>query len=162
MANVAWAVERTVESAAGRPLDRHEAYQETLAEQPPPPSAEADGAPLIYRLGTTVPNYWIPLLPVKEGNALRLKRGVLPAFGDGGIQGVQGPKGRLLEPDRELLLFEEEVPREGARVTRTYQYARWIDGSTHLWIGRRKSPGRGEGSSGLEFDVVEKREAGNS
>ena len=162
MANVAWAVERIVESAAGRPLDRHEAYQETLAEQPPPPSAEADGAPLIYRLGTTVPNYWIPLLPVKEGNALRLKRGVLPAFGDGGIQGVQGPKGRLLEPDRELLLFEEEVPREGARVTRTYQYARWIDGSTHLWIGRRKSPGRGEGSSGLEFDVVEKREAGNS
>lgn len=158
MANVAWAVERIVESAAGRPLDRHEAYQETLAEQPPPPSAEADGAPLIYRLGTTVPDYWIPLLPVKEGNALRLKRGVLPAFGDGGIQGVQGPKGRLLEPDRELLLFEEEVPREGARVTRTYQYARWIDGSTHLWIGRRKSPGRGDGSSGLEFDVVEAKE----
>jgi hypothetical protein len=162
MANVAWAVERIVESAAGRPLDRHEAYQETLAEQPPPPSAEADGAPLIYRLGTTVPDYWIPLLPVKEGNALRLKRGVLPAFGEGGIQGVQGPKGRLLEPERELLLFEEEVPREGARVTRTYQYARWIDGSTHLWIGRRKSPGRGEESSGLQFDVVEKREAGNS
>ncbi len=157
MANVAWAVERIVESAAGRPLDRHEAYQETLAEQQPPPAAGSDSA-LVYRLGTTVPDYWIPLLPVKEGNALRLKRGVLPAFGDGGIQGVQRPKGRLLEPNRELLLFEEEVPREGARVTRTYQYARWIDGSTHLWIGRRKSPGRGEGSSGLQFDVVEKKE----
>ena len=37
MANVAWAVERVVESAAGRPLDRHEAYQETLEEHPPPP-----------------------------------------------------------------------------------------------------------------------------
>jgi len=157
MANVAWAVEHIVESAAGRPLDRHEAYQETLAEQASPPATGSDGA-LVYRLGTTVPNYWIPLLPVKEGNALRLKRGVLPAFGDGGIQGVQRPKGRLLEPHRELLLYEEEVPREGARVTRTYQLARWIDGSTHLWIGRRKSPGRGEGSSGLQFDVVEKRE----
>lgn len=159
MANVAWAVERVVESAAGRPLDRHEAYQETLAEQPPSPAA--DGAPLMYRLGTTVPDYWIPLLPVKDGTTLRLKRGVLPAFGEGGIQGVQLPKGRLLEPNRELLLYEEEVPREGARVTRTYQYARWIDGSTHLWIGRRKEPGRGEGSSGLQFDVAEKREEGN-
>ncbi|WHZ20936.1 MAG: hypothetical protein OJF47_000048 [Nitrospira sp.] len=158
MANVAWAVERVVESAAGRPLDRHEASQETLAEQPPSPAAGSDSAPLIYRLGTQVPDYWIPLLPVKDGNALRLKRGVLPAFGEGGIQGVQRPKGRLLEPNRELLLYEEEVPREGARVTRTYQYARWIDGSTHLWIGRRKSPGRGEESSGLEFDVAEKKE----
>ena len=158
MANVAWAVERVVESAAGRPLDRHEAYQETLAEQPPSPAADADGAPLVYRLGTTVPDYWIPLLPVKDGTSLRLKRGVLPAFGEGGIQGLQLPKGRLLEPNRELLLYEEEVPREGARVTRTYQYARWIDGSTHLWIGRRKSPGRAEGSSGLQFDVAEKRE----
>jgi len=158
MANVAWAVERVVESPAGRPLDRHEAYQETLAAQPSPPAAGSDGDPLIYRLGTTVPDYWIPLLPVKDGTALRLKRGVLPAFGEGGIQGLQLPKGRLLEPNRELLLYEEEVPREGARVTRTYQYARWIDGSTHLWIGRRKSPGRGEGSSGLQFDVAEKRE----
>ncbi|ULA60261.1 MAG: hypothetical protein LZF60_220178 [Nitrospira sp.] len=162
MANVAWAVERIVESAAGRPLDRHEAYQETLEAQPPPPAADGDGAPLVYRLGTTVPDYWIPLLPVKDGNALRLKRGALPAFGEGGIQGLQLPKGRLLEPNRELLLFEEEIPREGARVTRTYQYARWIDGSTHLWIGRRKEPDRGEGSSGLQFDVAEKKDEGNS
>lgn len=161
MANVAWAVERVVESAAGRPLDRHEAYQETLAEQPASPTTDSDGVPLIYRLGTTVPDYWIPLLPVKDGTTLRLKRGVLPAFGEGGIQGLQLPKGRLLEPNRELLLYEEEVPREGARVTRTYQYARWIDGSTHLWIGRHKEPGRGEGSSGLQFDVAEKREEGN-
>ena len=162
MANVAWAVERVVESAAGRPLDRHEAYQETLAAQPPPPTAGSEGDPLVYRLGTTVPDYWIPLLPVKDGTTLRLKRGALPAFGEGGIQGAQRPKGRLLEPNRELLLFDEEVPREGARVTRTYQYARWIDGSTHLWIGRRKGPDRGEGSSGLQFDVAEKREEENS
>ena len=162
MANLAWAVERVVESAAGRPLDRHEAYHETLAEQPSPPAADGDGAPLVYRLGTRVPDYWIPLLPVKDGTTLRLKRGVLPEFGEGGIQGVQLPKGRLLEPQRDLLLYEEEVPHEGARVTRTYQYARWTDGSTHLWIGRRKEPGRGEGSSGLQFDVAEKGEEGNS
>ncbi|MBX3649578.1 MAG: hypothetical protein KF766_18115, partial [Rhodocyclaceae bacterium] len=122
MANVAWAVERVVESPAGRPLDRHEAYQETLAAQPSPPAGGGEGDPLMYRLGTTVPDYWIPLLPVKDGTTLRLKRGALPTFGQGSIQGAQRPKGRLLEPDRELLLYEEEVPREGARVTRTYQY----------------------------------------
>jgi hypothetical protein len=52
-------------------------------------------------------------------------------------------------------LYEEEVPREGVRVTRRYQYTRWCDGSTHVWIGRRKQIGRGEGSSGLRFDIVE-------
>lgn len=48
------------------------------------------------------------------------------------------------------------MPRAGARVTREYQYARWIDGGTHLWVGRRKHVGRGEGSSGLlRGDVLE-------
>ena len=32
--------------------------------------------------------------------------------------------------------------------------ARWFDGNPLLWIGRRKTIGRGEGSSGLRFDVV--------
>jgi hypothetical protein len=52
-------------------------------------------------------------------------------------------------------VYEEEVPREGVRVTRSYQYTRWTDGSTHLWMGRRKGVGRGEGSSGLRFDRLE-------
>jgi hypothetical protein len=66
--------------------------------------------------------------------------------------------GLLLRPmvkDPGITLREEEVPREGARVTRAYQLARWIDGTTHLWLGRRKAIGRGEGSSGLRFDTME-------
>jgi hypothetical protein len=51
-------------------------------------------------------------------------------------------------------IYEEEIPREGVRVTRSYQLARWHDGSTHLWIGRRKRVGSGEGSSGLRFDSL--------
>jgi hypothetical protein len=62
--------------------------------------------------------------------------------------------GRILEPGHEPALYEEEVPREGIRVTRKYECTRWFDGSTHLWIGRRKQIGRGEGSSGLRFDFV--------
>jgi hypothetical protein len=159
MVNVAWAVERRVESPAGRPLDRFESFQEARSrrerdgaqtDRPGDPSAD-----LAYRLGTEVPDYWIPLLPVQEGNSIRLKRGALPRLEEGTIDGALEPQGRVLEPGRELSLHDEEVPREGARVTRSYQYARWIDGSTHLWIGRRKQPGRGEGSSGLRFDDLE-------
>ena len=73
-----------------------------------------------------------------------------------GAPGFSRPLGRILEPDaRDFSLFEEEVPRAGARVTRAYQYARWVDGSTVLWLGRRKGAGRGEGSSGLRFDRIE-------
>ena len=57
--------------------------------------------------------------------------------------------------DPKLLLREDEVPREGARATRAYQLARWVDGTTFLWLGRSKGVGRGEGSSGLRFDVTE-------
>jgi hypothetical protein len=37
----------------------------------------------------------------------------------------------------------------------TLEEARWIDGSSHLWVGRRKGVGRGEGSSNLRFDALD-------
>ena len=153
MANMAWAVERTIESPSGRRLDRHESFAQKQQRE-----GGADGSQtsalgrLWYRLGTDAPDFWIPLLPVLSGATVQLKRGTLPVAPSGT---VTQPLGRILEPGRELLLRDEEVPREGARLTRSYQYARWIDGSTQLWAGRRKQPGRGEGSSGLRFDVLE-------
>jgi hypothetical protein len=60
--------------------------------------------------------------------------------------------GEILATGGELLLRDEEVPREGMRVTRQYELARWIGGTTFLWAGRKKQVGRGEGSSGLAFD----------
>jgi hypothetical protein len=66
------------------------------------------------------------------------------------------PQGALLDTSEGVLeLYEEEVPRAGARVRRAYRSARWIDGSSHLWLGRTKTTGRGEGSSGLRFDALE-------
>jgi hypothetical protein len=46
------------------------------------------------------------------------------------------------------------VPREGAVIDRAFQFARWFDGRALLWLGRRKGAGRGEGASGLRFDVL--------
>jgi hypothetical protein len=108
---------------------------------------------LRYRLSTEIPDYWIPLLPVRVGQGLRLQRGDMLKMD--GSRGIVQALGRVLESGQALSLFEEEVPREGIRVTRSFQFTRWIDGSSHLWVGRRKGVGRGAGSSGLQFDSLQ-------
>lgn len=153
MANLAWAVEHQVESDAGGALDRHEASR---VDRIAPPPSSGDGA-LRYRLATTVPAHWVPLLPVRRDDTLLLERGQMLPDADAGGQVPTRILGRVLEPEREALhLYDEEVPRSGLRVTRSYQYARGPDGSHHLWVGRRVTPARsGEARSGLRFDVAE-------
>jgi hypothetical protein len=51
-------------------------------------------------------------------------------------------------------VHEEEVPRHGLEISRTYQRTRWTDGRTMLWFGTRRGAGRGEGASGLAFDIT--------
>ena len=152
MVNMAWGVERIIESATEKPLNRFE--QEI--QRTKPPSESADQNKLVYKLATEVPGNWVPLLPVKSNEGLRLRRGkVLKVDGPPEFIDAQG---NILRPqvtsENGLQVFEEEIPREGIRVTRHYQLTRWHDGSTHLWIGRRKKVGSGEGSSGLRFDSV--------
>ena len=157
MANLAWGVERIAEGASGRPLNRHD---DDLARQrrsaPDTPAPSNDGA-LAWRLSTSVPGYWIPLIPVQiqQGQrAIRFRRGA--TLRQDGTTQPQPALSQILQPGvGPLDIFEEEIPREGARVTRSYQYARWFDNAPLLWIGRRKTVGRGEGSSGLRFDVAE-------
>lgn len=149
LANLAWAVESIVESRTGDRIDRRAVYN---SEHPP---AQVAAAPvgedrLVYSLATEVPDYWVPLVPVRENGSMGLKRGVVPGH-DASLTQVRG---RILTPQQPLTLPDEEVPRSGVKITRSWQYARWVDGSTHVWIGRRKDPGRGEGSSGLRFDSL--------
>jgi len=153
MANMAWGVERIIESASEQPLNRFE-QQRPSPSVPPVQSADSK---LIYKLESEVPDNWVPLLPVKSAEGLRLARGKVQKRN--GKTEFVGAQGRILNPEarapKNLRIFEEEIPREGVRVTRHYQFARWHDGSTHLWIGRRKRIGSGEGSSGLRFDTLE-------
>jgi hypothetical protein len=98
------------------------------------------------------------LLPelFEEPGSVRLR--LVPLARMEGEQAVnRDPSGALLRL-RDPWLHEEEVPRSGAQVTRSWQYARWHDGSRHLWQARRKTSGRGEGSSGLRFDRLENPE----
>jgi hypothetical protein len=144
LANMAWGVERTAVGTLGTPVDRALAWKIAA----PPLAPPVAGTPPGYRLGSTVPDYWIPFLPVDgDKGLLRLRRGRMPT-----AQG--GPLGRLLGYAG-LTIFLEELPREGVHLERRYRAARGPDGSTHVWIGRRRSTGRGEGRSGLRFDYLE-------
>jgi hypothetical protein len=156
MANMAWGVERLLENSLEQPINRHEASatRDNGGQSVPSPNDIP-----VYRLASQVPEHWIPLLPVTDTttSAVRLVRGAVLKPDE--PQPIVGSKGRILNPDGKpsLSLYEEEVPREGVRVTRSYQLTRWLDGSTHVWMGRRKRTGRGEGSSGLRFDTAEER-----
>lgn len=149
MANLAWAVERRIESRTGRPVD--------LAARTPP---SADGsAPQPderwrFVLSTGAPDNWVPLVPVRlgQGRAVMLQRGRTPLAGGAATRGARGV---ILEPGRRFLLHEEEIPREGLRVIRRFQSARTADGRLFTWVGRAKGPGRGEGNSGLTFDRLQ-------
>jgi hypothetical protein len=156
-ANLAWAIERTVEGEDGLPADQAQtAHQNTPPTPPTAPPADT----LPYHLRTDPPPYWYPLLPQRAhptDPAMTFRLGALPRAAPGPTTPLR-PHGRLLPPltkDPKTTLREDEVPREGARITRAYQLTRWIDGTTHLWLARRKTTGRGEGSSSLRFDTTE-------
>lgn len=159
-ANLAWAVERTIEGDNGLPADRAQASYENSPPLSAPPPTQTPQT-FAYHLRTDVPEHWLPLIPQRAqptNPAMTFHLGALPRRTPSGTIEPIGPRGRLLQPPTpgaEIIIREDEIPREGARVTRAYQLARWIDGTTHLWLARRKTVGRGEGSSGLRFDTTD-------
>jgi hypothetical protein len=151
-AAMAWAVERRVEGGDGRALDRFEAYEDERRRTPPVVQAPA-AADLVYRLATQVPPYWFPLLPLQSG-----LRSIAFELGEVDLEPppAPAPAGRLLTGKvGKLQIAEAEVDRAGLRVAVVHRRTRWIGGTTQHWIGRDRGPGRGEGASGLRFDVVE-------
>jgi hypothetical protein len=101
---------------------------------------------LQYRLATTVPPHWIPLVPIPKSD----RRGGF-VLRKGTMTDADESVGRVLRPTP-FTLQEEEVPREGVRVSRVPALLRTTDGRRVRWIARRVSVGSGEGSSGLAFD----------
>jgi hypothetical protein len=155
MANLAWAVERVVEGADGRPRSRSNEYSSRLSAAADP--ARASPAELTYVLQTAVPEHWIPLVPVRDpsnpAGAIVLQRGSLLTQ-DGSMRPITA-QGVLLAPEISPWFFhEEEVPRGGLRIARVPAVARWLDGAMHAWTSRRVGSGIGEGSSGLRFDIA--------
>ena len=140
-ANMAWAIEATVQGEGGDPRNRRDEAQLPVDSADPKAPAQ-----LQYRLASAVPAYWIPLVPVPKPDrrgGFVLRKGTL---GD-----TDASMGRVLDPTP-FTLQEEEVPKEGVRVRRVPALLRTTDGRRVCWIARRVSVGVGEGSSGLAFD----------
>jgi hypothetical protein len=150
MANIAWAVEHFVPG----PIEQR--IEPGATPDPPQTTVSPPSALPAYRLATDVPSNWTPLLPQRIGTgttSLRLVRGAM--LTPDGSNVIRQARGELLNATARLALFDEEVPREGVRVTRQFERTRWIGGTTLLWIGLRKQVGKGEGSSALRFDAAE-------
>lgn len=152
-ANMVWGVEHLTEGTLGEPRlgDERDIQDRRNVVIIRPTDASAV---IRYEIETRVPEQWIPFLPVALSpnnitGEIALQQGaMLPQ----GLGAPIAPVGKFLRAT--LRLREEEVPRIGVRATRVLARTRWTDGSTHLWIARRKSAGLGEGSSGLKFDLA--------
>jgi hypothetical protein len=170
MANMVWGVEQTVPALdsggingfeAAKALERHLV---SLAVPPAEPPRLETGALIEYKLGRGVPENWIPFIPVHNPGSnreIRLQRAAMPRLIPGTPDDPVEPRGALLRPGldqpdrRPYFVHEEEVPKAGVIMTRTYQRARWTDGRIVSWLGRRKQVGVGQGSSGLGWDLLQ-------
>jgi hypothetical protein len=168
MANMVWGIELLVPLASGRALRGAEAAYQTLAlyqrllgtgAVPPVPPA----APVRYQVMNSVPEHWIPFVPVHvpgSNREIQLQRAAMPRILDGNPNppAKVRPRTSLLRegldrtPAEPYFVHEEEVPRAGIRVAQAFQRTRWSNGRVVVWLGARKTTGRGETSSGLAFD----------
>jgi hypothetical protein len=162
MANMAFAIERTTTSLIGEPRSGRERDADIEAARNLPPRAPTgSGFPLRYQVGSELPANWVPLLPRLENPgadpadpSIVLQRGQAEKATGEGTAGPVPALSKILNPEGggDYLIQEEEIPRAGLKVERVVYRSRWSDGSTHLWVERRRSIGAGESQSGLQFD----------
>ncbi|HEY2673166.1 MAG TPA: hypothetical protein VGJ07_22750 [Rugosimonospora sp.] len=162
-ANLVWGVERTVTVATGDPRRGTEVSAEVVAQRrrlfPAPHSGDPTAA-VAYQAMSTIPENWIPFIPVHvpgDTRSIQLQRAVLPGAVDG----------RLVRPRTALLregldqpapapyfVNEEEVTQTGTTLGIAYNRTRWRNGEVVVWLSARRGTGRGSGSSGLRFDFL--------
>jgi len=166
MANMVWGIENAVASPIGRPRPGNErdAAQDQVAPVTPGPSADKT-SPLRYQIETKVPVHWVPFLGVGTTQVVDIALGAMvrPSVPQDPNQPPNFvpvlPIGKILNPGGPAdgyayVIADEEVPRDGVEVERVVFRSRWIDGSTHLWIARRRHTGAGETASALRFDLA--------
>lgn len=150
MANLVWAVEKSVQGPSGLARDR----SRELDDPRPQAAGPVPTAALDYLLATSVPARWIPYLPRSSGyRSISLVQGAMPGEGGTAVR----PIGRLLLDGDMSVLKDAEVPREGVRVRRVPAVTRSSDGRFACWTTRRVTVGRGEGASNLAFDATTER-----
>ena len=173
VANMVWGVETTVPLANGDTLRGLEAARQTRAAYETllansggvPPVVAPPAASIAYQVMTTVPENWIPFIPVHVAGSnrqIQIQRAALGRVlkGDPAPPVKVRPRTQLLRqgldatPAQPYFIFEEVVPRAGTRLMQTYARTRWTDGQVWTWLRVQRQTGRGEAASGLGFDTL--------
>lgn len=186
VANMVWGIEKKVPLSHGKSkpgreaaIERHNHLQKILDKKLDdgtlaPPVVPVPKANIRYEVMNTVPENWIPFIPVhKEGSnrETELQRASLPRI----LNNLPPDKFEKIKPRTNLLregldkavpeayfVHEEEVPRAGTVLRQSFQRSRWYNGKVITWLGVRKTTGRGEGSSGLAYDRIVPTDRGRS
>lgn len=174
MANRVWGIETVIPMVTGKGKSGNEAaleyrryrlrlgLEQNPDNTPVPPGSEAK---IRYEVMSSVPENWIPFIPVHLPNndrQVQLQRAAMPRILEGTLVPIEKVRPRTslvrqgLDADQPepFFLHEEEVSRAGAHILQSYQRTRWHGGQVFNWFGVRKVTGRGEGSSGLSFDRI--------
>src|SRR5262245_18048173 len=171
MANLAWGIENVIPDGLGGGRDGLEAAEalrqwlEQLLgaqENPQPESANSPFADRRYVLGTSVPENWIPFVPVRfdKNGQMRLRRAALPRSLPNRPPIRIRPRTQLLRDGLEspqtqpFDLNEEEITMPGILVRQCWRQTRWFDGKIFTWLAREKLYARPVRGSGLRFDSV--------
>jgi hypothetical protein len=154
MASLVWAVEQVVTDPDGTTHDLQSEYLRTAEGT----AAATTSSEVSYRLMTDVPAHWVPFIPVRLAGGSRqvgLVEAVLPRPNSFGDLVTSSPRSSVLQELQSSVLPEEEVPAAGVIVRRRWFLARSADGGRYAWAARSVLVGRGEGASGLQFDVAQ-------
>lgn len=177
VANMVWAIEKKIPLPTGSgkhggeaAFELHKFYQKILNNEIGDGIVIPDDiefkANIRYQIMNTVPENWIPFIPVHVDGSSRevqLQRASMPRIlendAPSNAQKIK-PRTQLVreglekDPVEAYFIHEEEIPRAGIRAYQTFQRTRWYDGKVVNWFGARKQTGRGEGHSGLAFDQI--------
>ena len=141
MANLVWAVERLVTGPGGGPVDRS---AEVAAPPADPGPADPRGASAWYQLASPRPAHWVPYVPAPVAGQ---PPGTTELHRQQPAAEVQSRVAR-----ESAVVAEADIPAGGITVERAWRLARWVDGRTVLWMGRRVVDGKGAVASGLVWD----------
>jgi hypothetical protein len=169
VADMVWGIEKAIPVPNGDAKRGLEAARQTVAYLQglagPGSTAPPAAAPIRYQVMSSIPENWIPFIPVHVANdnrEIQLQRAAMPRILEG--TAAPNPPDKIrprtvllrqgLDAGQPYFVHQEEVSRAGARLTQTFQRTRWTDGQVYTWLRVRRQTGRGEGSSGLGFDEL--------
>jgi hypothetical protein len=171
MANLAWGIENLIPDGLGGGRDGLEAatalrqWLEQLFgidENSPAPPANGQVADRQYVLGTSVPENWIPFVPVRfdKSGQMHLRRAALPRTIVNRPPVRIRPRTGLLRdglesaPVQPFDLNEEEITMPGILVRQYWRQTRWFDGKIFTWLAREKMHARPTRGWDLRFDTA--------